>query len=127
MAEKDFIRIQFPVGQEPAVLTSVSEQCSDGKCGVCPASSTGTNIQDSLFVVSTHVIENQNDAETKQNQSRKDQSLRRTYARDSRRAGNSESAIMAQCGWKTTAIFRRYAIVASADLQSAAETVRSVP
>jgi hypothetical protein len=36
MAEKDFIRIQFPVGQEPAVLTSVSEQCSDGKCETCP-------------------------------------------------------------------------------------------
>jgi hypothetical protein len=36
MAEKDFIRIQFPVGQEPPVLTSVSEQCSDGKCESCP-------------------------------------------------------------------------------------------
>jgi hypothetical protein len=32
MAKKDFIRIQFPVGEEPAVLTSVSEQCSDVKC-----------------------------------------------------------------------------------------------
>jgi len=36
MAEKDFIRIQFAVGQEPAVLTSVSEKCSDGKCDACP-------------------------------------------------------------------------------------------
>jgi hypothetical protein len=36
MAEKDFIRHKFTVGEEPEVLTSVSDQCSDGKCETCP-------------------------------------------------------------------------------------------
>jgi len=29
-------RIHFEPGEEPAVLTSVSEQCSGGNCETCP-------------------------------------------------------------------------------------------
>jgi hypothetical protein len=56
MAEKDFIRIQFPVGQEPAVLTLASEQCSDEKCELSPASSIERNIRaspSSAFISAT--------------------------------------------------------------------------
>ena len=41
--------------------------------------------------------------------------LRRSAAKALRRAGVSESVIMATGGWKTPAMFRRYAIVSSAD------------
>jgi integrase len=42
--------------------------------------------------------------------------LRRTYARDAVRAGLSEPTIMRLCGWQTSGMFRRYAIVAEGDL-----------
>lgn len=29
-------RTRFPIGQEPKVLTSVSEECSRGECDKCP-------------------------------------------------------------------------------------------
>jgi hypothetical protein len=31
-----FIRHTFPVGMEPKVLTSVSDECLEGKCESCP-------------------------------------------------------------------------------------------
>ncbi len=45
--------------------------------------------------------------------------LRRTAARDFRRAGVSEGEIMKLCGWKTRAMFDRYNIIDSADLSRA--------
>ena len=30
------VRTHFPPGQEPTILTSISEQCVDGKCESCP-------------------------------------------------------------------------------------------
>jgi len=45
--------------------------------------------------------------------------LRRTEARDFRRAGVSEDEIMKLCGWKTRAMFDRYNIIDEADLASA--------
>jgi integrase len=47
--------------------------------------------------------------------------LRRSAAKALRRAGVSESVIMATGGWKTPAMFRRYAIVSSADQRAAVE------
>jgi integrase len=47
--------------------------------------------------------------------------LRRSAAKALRRAGVSESVIMATGGWKTPAMFRRYAIVSSADNRAAVE------
>lgn len=44
--------------------------------------------------------------------------LRRTAARNLRRAGNSESDCMAVTGHKTAAIFRRYSIVDEEDLRA---------
>ena len=45
--------------------------------------------------------------------------LRRTAARDLRRAGNSEEIIMKIGGWKTPSVFKRYAIVSPADMEQA--------
>ena len=42
-------------------------------------------------------------------------SFRRTAARDKRAAGVDTSVIMEEQGWKTDAIFRRYAIIDRAD------------
>ena len=47
------------------------------------------------------------------------QDLRRTAARDLRRAGVSEGEIMRLCGWKTRAMFDRYNIIDEADLAAA--------
>jgi len=47
--------------------------------------------------------------------------FRRSAARNLRRAGVAESVIMATGGWKTPAMFRRYAIVSNADQRSAME------
>jgi integrase len=47
--------------------------------------------------------------------------LRRSAARALRAAGVPESVIMAAGGWKTPAMFRRYAIVSSADQRAAVE------
>jgi integrase len=46
--------------------------------------------------------------------------LRRTCARDMRRAGLSESDIMELCGWETRAMFQRYCIRDEAALATAA-------
>jgi integrase len=45
--------------------------------------------------------------------------LRRTAARDFRRAGVSEVEIMKLCGWMTREVFDRYNIIDSADLSRA--------
>jgi integrase len=45
--------------------------------------------------------------------------LRRTAARDFRRAGVSEGEIMKLCGWKTRDMFDRYNIIDSSDLSRA--------
>jgi integrase len=45
--------------------------------------------------------------------------LRRTAARDFRRAGVSEGEIMRLCGWKTRSMFDRYNVIDSADLSRA--------
>jgi integrase len=46
--------------------------------------------------------------------------LRRTAARDMRRAGLAESDIMALCGWESLSMFQRYAIRDEAALATAA-------
>jgi len=45
--------------------------------------------------------------------------LRRSAARDFRRAGVSEGVIMALCGWETRSMFDRYNIVDETDLAQA--------
>jgi integrase len=45
--------------------------------------------------------------------------LRRTAARDFRRAGVSEGEIMALCGWETRSMFDRYNVIDEADLARA--------
>jgi len=49
--------------------------------------------------------------------------MRRSAAKALRRAGVPESVIMATGGWKTAAMFRRYAIVSSADSRDAMEAL----
>jgi len=45
--------------------------------------------------------------------------LRRTFARDMRRAGVSEGEIMKLAGWRTRSMFDRYSIIAESDLSRA--------
>ena len=45
--------------------------------------------------------------------------LRRSAARDFRRAGVSEGEIMRLCGWETRSMFDRYNIIDEADLAAA--------
>jgi hypothetical protein len=47
--------------------------------------------------------------------------FRRSAARELRRAGAAESTIMAIGGWKTAAMFRRYAIKDPRDIKAAIE------
>jgi integrase len=47
--------------------------------------------------------------------------FRRTAARNLIRAGVAQHVVMQLCGWKTDAMFRRYAIVDERDLRSAVE------
>jgi integrase len=47
--------------------------------------------------------------------------MRRSAAEAARRAGVPESVVMAMGGWRTAAMFRRYAIVSSADQRAAVE------
>lgn len=47
--------------------------------------------------------------------------LRRSAAKAARRAGVPESVVMAMGGWKTAAMFRRYAIVSTSDQQAAVD------
>jgi integrase len=47
--------------------------------------------------------------------------FRRTAARNLIRAGVAQHVVMKLCGWKTDAMFRRYAIVDERDLRSAVE------
>ncbi|RZU39113.1 phage integrase family protein [Edaphobacter modestus] len=49
--------------------------------------------------------------------------FRRSAAKAARRAGVPESVIMAMGGWKTPSMFRRYAIVSSADQRAAVELI----
>lgn len=49
--------------------------------------------------------------------------MHRSAAKALRRAGVPESVIMATGGWKTAAMFRRYAIVSSADSREAMEAL----
>ena len=49
--------------------------------------------------------------------------MRRSAAKAMRRAGVAESVIMATGGWKTAAMFRRYAIVSDADSRDAMEAL----
>jgi len=47
--------------------------------------------------------------------------FRRTAARNLIRVGVPQHVVMQLCGWKTDAMFRRYAIVDMRDLRSAVE------
>lgn len=49
--------------------------------------------------------------------------FRRSAAKAARRAGVPESVIMAMGGWNTPSMFRRYAIVSSADQRAAVEMI----
>lgn len=51
--------------------------------------------------------------------------LRRSAAKALRAAGVPESVVMAMGGWKTAAMFRRYAIVSSADQEAAVERLEA--
>ncbi len=46
--------------------------------------------------------------------------LRRSAARNLRKAGVAEKVIMEMCGWKTRSVFDRYNIISQSDLQEAA-------
>ena len=47
--------------------------------------------------------------------------LRRSAARNLRKAGVSEKVIREICGWKTRSVFDRYNIISQSDLQEAAQ------
>ena len=49
--------------------------------------------------------------------------LRRSAAKAARRAGVPESLVMDMRGWKTAAMFRRYAIASSTDRRAAVELI----
>jgi hypothetical protein len=49
--------------------------------------------------------------------------VRRSAAKALRRAGVPESVVMMQGGWKTATMFRRYAIISSADNRAAVEVL----
>lgn len=51
--------------------------------------------------------------------------LRRSYATVARRRGVPESVVMAQGGWQTPSVFRRYNIVSEEDVLAAARTVEA--
>ena len=51
--------------------------------------------------------------------------LRRTGARNLRRAGVAEGVIMKIGGWKTRSVFERYAIVANSDVNDAIERLEA--
>lgn len=51
--------------------------------------------------------------------------LRRTAARNLRRAGVAEGVIMKIGGWKTRSVFERYAIVAQSDIQDAIQRLEN--
>jgi hypothetical protein len=51
--------------------------------------------------------------------------MRRSAAKALRRAGVPESVIMATGGWRTAAMFRRYASVSSADQRDAMELLET--
>ncbi len=51
--------------------------------------------------------------------------LRRTAARNLRRAGVAEGVIMKIGGWKTRSVFERYAIVAQSDIQDAMQKLQT--
>lgn len=51
--------------------------------------------------------------------------LRRTAARNYRRAGIAEGVIMKIGGWKTRSVFERYAIVANSDISDAVERLET--
>ena len=51
--------------------------------------------------------------------------LRRTAARNLRRAGISETVIMKIGGWKTRSVFERYAIVSRGDMAEAMQKLES--
>ena len=51
--------------------------------------------------------------------------LRRTAARNYRRAGIAEGVIMKIGGWKTRSVFERYAIVANSDVNDAVERIEA--
>jgi integrase len=50
--------------------------------------------------------------------------LRRTAARNMRRAGIAEEVIMKIGGWKTSAVFKRYSIVDQTDIQEATKRIQ---
>jgi integrase len=51
--------------------------------------------------------------------------LRRTAARNLRRAGIAEGVIMKIGGWRTRSVFERYAIVSQTDISDALEKLQS--
>lgn len=51
--------------------------------------------------------------------------LRRTAARNLRRAGVAEGVIMKIGGWRTRTVFERYAIVAQSDIADAMQKLES--
>ncbi len=51
--------------------------------------------------------------------------MRRTAARNLRRAGVAEGVIMKIGGWKTRSVFERYAIVAQSDIEDAIQELQT--
>jgi len=52
--------------------------------------------------------------------------LRRTAARNLRRAGIAEGVIMKIGGWRTRSVFERYAIVSQTDIEEALKKLEAV-